>query len=127
MKKKISKQIVLSFIASSLLCSQANALPQGGKFTHGSTGSITSNANTINITGNSQNNVIQWGGGFNIGHGESVNFTTSNKNYLNIAYQKDASKIDGKLNGGTNNIFLVNPMGVLIGANGSIIANKMEV
>ncbi|HEG5395993.1 TPA: filamentous hemagglutinin N-terminal domain-containing protein [Campylobacter coli] len=124
MKKKISKQIVLSFIASSLLCSQANALPQGGKFTHGSTGSITSNANTMNITGNSQNNVIQWGGGFNIGHGESVNFTTSNKNYLNIAYQKDASKIDGKLNGGTNNIFLVNPMGVLIGANGSIIANK---
>lgn len=124
MKKKISKQIVLSFIASSLLCSQANALPQGGKFTHGSTGSITSNANTMNITGNSQNNVIQWGGGFNISHGESVNFTTSNKNYLNIAYQKDASKIDGKLNGGTNNIFLVNPMGVLIGANGSIIANK---
>ncbi|HEB9427950.1 TPA: filamentous hemagglutinin N-terminal domain-containing protein [Campylobacter coli] len=124
MKKKISKQIVLSFIASSLLCSQANALPQGGKFTHGSTGSITSNANTMNITGDSQNNVIQWGGGFNIGHGESVNFTTSNKNYLNIAYQKDASKIDGKLNGGTNNIFLVNPMGVLIGANGSIIANK---
>lgn len=124
MKKKISKQIVLSFIASSLLCSQANALPQGGKFTHGSTGSITSNANTMNITGNSQNNVIQWGGGFNIGHGESVNFTTSNKNYLNIAYQKDASKIDGKLNGDTNNIFLVNPMGVLIGANGSIIANK---
>ncbi|EAI1509928.1 filamentous hemagglutinin N-terminal domain-containing protein [Campylobacter coli] len=124
MKKKISKQIVLSFIASSLLCSQANALPQGGKFTHGSTGSITSNANTMNITGNNQNNVIQWGGGFNIAHGESVNFTTSNKNYLNIAYQKDASKIDGKLNGGTNNIFLVNPMGVLIGANGSIIANK---
>ncbi|EAJ3623539.1 filamentous hemagglutinin N-terminal domain-containing protein [Campylobacter coli] len=124
MKKKISKQIVLSFIASSLLCSQANALPQGGKFTHGSTGSITSNANTMNITGNNQNNVIQWGGGFNIAHGESVNFTTSNKNYLNIAYQKDASKIDGKLNGGSNNIFLVNPMGVLIGANGSIIANK---
>ncbi|EGL1405620.1 filamentous hemagglutinin N-terminal domain-containing protein [Campylobacter jejuni] len=41
-----------------------------------------------------------------------------------MAYQKDASKIDGKLDGGTNNIFLVNPMGVLIGKTGTITAGK---
>lgn len=70
------------------------------------------------------NQIIQWGGGFNIGQNESVNFTTSGKNYLNIAYQKDASKIDGALNGGNNNIFLVNPMGVLIGKTGTITAGK---
>ncbi|HEC1731764.1 TPA: filamentous hemagglutinin N-terminal domain-containing protein [Campylobacter jejuni] len=128
--KKMSKHIVLSFAVSSLLFSQAYALPSGGKFTHGSTGSISSSNGTMNITGNKgagsngNNFVIQWGGGFNIAQGESVNFTTSGKNYLNIAYQKDASKIDGKLDGSTNNIFLVNPMGVLIGTNGSIIANK---
>ncbi|EOH7719845.1 hypothetical protein ACMCEF_001758 [Campylobacter jejuni] len=40
--KKMSKHIVLSFAVSSLLFSQAYALPQGGKFTHGSTGSISS-------------------------------------------------------------------------------------
>ncbi|MGI7418637.1 filamentous hemagglutinin N-terminal domain-containing protein, partial [Campylobacter jejuni] len=56
--------------------------------------------------------------------GESVNFTTSGKNYLNIVYHKDASKIDGALNGGNNNIFLVNPMGVLIGQTGTITAGK---
>lgn len=128
--KKMSKHIVLSFVVSSLLFSQAYALPQGGKFTHGSTGSISSSNGTMNITGNKgagtggNNFVIQWGGGFNIGQNESVNFTTSGKNYLNIAYQKDASKIDGALNGGNNNIFLVNPMGVLIGKTGTITAGK---
>ncbi|EAM0963462.1 filamentous hemagglutinin N-terminal domain-containing protein [Campylobacter jejuni] len=128
--KKMSKHIVLSFAVSSLLFSQAYALPQGGKFTHGSTGSISSSNGTMNITGNKgagtggNNFVIQWGGGFNIGQNETVKFNGNQQNYLNIAYQKDASKIDGVLNGGNNNIFLVNPMGVLIGTNGSIIANK---
>ncbi|EJD9655093.1 filamentous hemagglutinin N-terminal domain-containing protein [Campylobacter jejuni] len=122
--KKMSKHIVLSFAVSSLLFSQAYALPQGGKFTHGTSGTIHTSGNTVTITGKGQNHVIQWGGGFNIGQNESVNFNGKNQNYLNIAYQKDASKIDGKLDGGTNNIFLVNSMGVLIGKTGTITAGK---
>ncbi|GKX98994.1 hypothetical protein THJ035_10100 [Campylobacter jejuni] len=122
--KKMSKHIVLSFAVSSLLFSQAYALPQGGKFTHGSTGSISSSNGTMNVIGNNKNSVIQWGGGFNIGQNETVKFNGNQQNYLNIAYQKDASKIDGKLDGGTNNIFLVNPMGVLIGKIGTITAGK---
>ncbi|EAH6854297.1 filamentous hemagglutinin N-terminal domain-containing protein [Campylobacter jejuni] len=122
--KKMSKHIVLSFAVSSLLFSQAYALPQGGKFTHGSTGSISSSNGTMNVIGNNKNSVIQWGGGFNIGQNETVKFNGNQQNYLNIAYQKDASKIDGKLDGGTNNIFLVNPMGVLIGKTGTITAGK---
>ncbi len=98
--KKMSKHIVLSFAVSSLLFSQAYALPQGGKFTHGTSGTIHTSGNTVTITGKGQNHVIQWGGGFNIGQNESVNFNGKNQNYLNIAYQKDASKIDGALNGG---------------------------
>ncbi|ECR4130843.1 filamentous hemagglutinin N-terminal domain-containing protein [Campylobacter jejuni] len=122
--KKMSKHIVLSFAVSSLLFSQAYALPSGGKFTHGTSGAIHTSGNTVMITEKGQNHVIQWGGGFNIAQGKSVNFTTSGKNYLNIAYHKDASKIDGALNGGNNNIFLVNPMGVLIGQTGTITAGK---
>ncbi|HIH2289055.1 TPA: filamentous hemagglutinin N-terminal domain-containing protein [Campylobacter jejuni] len=122
--KKMSKHIVLSFAMSSLLFSQAYALPSGGKFTHGTSGTIHTSGNTVTITGKGQNHVIQWGGGFNIGQNESVNFNGKNQNYLNIAYQKDASKIDGALNGGNNNIFLVNPMGVLIGKTGTITAGK---
>ncbi|EAH6600933.1 filamentous hemagglutinin N-terminal domain-containing protein [Campylobacter jejuni] len=122
--KKMSKHIVLSFAVSSLLFSQAYALPQGGKFTHGSTGSISLSNGTMNVIGNNKNSVIQWGGGFNIGQNETVKFNGNQQNYLNIAYQKDASKIDGKLDGGTNNIFLVNSMGVLIGKTGTITAGK---
>ncbi|EAH5647902.1 hemagglutination protein [Campylobacter jejuni] len=122
--KKMSKHIVLSFAVSSLLFSQAYALPQGGKFTHGSTGSISSSNGTMNVIGNNKNSVIQWGGGFNIGQNETVKLNGNQQNYLNIAYQKDASKIDGKLDGGTNNIFLVNSMGVLIGKTGTITAGK---
>ncbi len=122
--KKMSKHIVLSFAVSSLLFSQAYALPQGGKFTHGSTGSISSSNGTMNVIGSNKNSVIQWGGGFNIGQNETVKFNGNQQNYLNIAYQKDASKIDGKLDGGTNNIFLVNSMGVLIGKTGTITAGK---
>ncbi|MBW1368237.1 hemagglutination protein [Campylobacter jejuni] len=107
-----------------MLFSQAYALPQGGKFTHGSTGSISSSNGTMNVIGNNKNSVIQWGGGFNIGQNETVKFNGNQQNYLNIAYQKDASKIDGKLDGGTNNIFLVNSMGVLIGKTGTITAGK---
>ncbi|EKS9092580.1 filamentous hemagglutinin N-terminal domain-containing protein [Campylobacter jejuni] len=122
--KKMSKHIVLSFAVSSLLFSQAYALPQGGKFTHGTSGTIHTSGNTVTITGKGQNHVIQWGGGFNIGQNETVKFNGNQQNYLNIAYQKDASKIDGALNGGNNNIFLVNPMGVLIGKTGTITAGK---
>ncbi len=122
--KKMSKHIVLSFAVSSLLFSQAYALLSGGKFTHGTSGTIHTSGNTVTITGKGQNHVIQWGGGFNIGQNESVKFNGNQQNYLNIAYQKDASKIDGKLDGGTNNIFLVNSMGVLIGKTGTITAGK---
>ncbi|MCV3392327.1 filamentous hemagglutinin N-terminal domain-containing protein [Campylobacter sp. IFREMER_LSEM_CL2101] len=124
--KQVGKKIFLSTIASSLIFSPLMALPSGGKFTHGTSGSIITNGNNMSITGKTENgnHVIQWGGGFNIGKGESVKFTTSGQNYLNIAYQKDASKIFGSLNGGTNNIYLINPMGVVIEKGGSVTANK---
>ncbi|MCI7047728.1 filamentous hemagglutinin N-terminal domain-containing protein [Helicobacter sp.] len=101
-------------------------MPSGGKFVNG-TGSIATNGNKMDIAGNNKNNVIAWGGGFNIGKEASVNFTTNQKNYLNLDYTNKASQILGKLNGGTNNIYLVNPSGVLIGKDASINANKFGV
>ncbi|OCR14811.1 filamentous hemagglutinin N-terminal domain-containing protein [Helicobacter pullorum] len=78
----------------------------------------------MNITGNNTNHIIAWGGGFNINKGESVNFLGNNKSYLNLDYTNKASQILGNLNGNDNNIYLVNPSGVLIGQNASINANK---
>lgn len=120
-----NNKIVISIVASSLLFSQSYALPSGGKFTHGTSGSISVNDKVMDITGKGQNSVIQWGGGFNINKGETVKFNGNGYNYLNIAYGSKSSHIDGKLEGGTNNIFLINPNGIVVGKDGSISANKI--
>ncbi|EAL5225628.1 filamentous hemagglutinin [Campylobacter coli] len=104
----------------------ASNLPSGGKFING-TGSIATNGNIMNITGDKTHNVIAWGGGFNIGKDNTVNFTTNGKNYLNLDYTNKASQILGTLNGGTNNVYIVNPSGILVGEGATINANKFGV
>lgn len=83
----------------------------------------------IDITGNKQNSVIQWSGGFNIASGETVNFGQgkTNQNYLNIVYGSKSSHIDGILNGGNNNIFLINPNDIVVGKGGSTSANRVHL
>ncbi|ECL7012606.1 filamentous hemagglutinin N-terminal domain-containing protein [Campylobacter lari] len=122
--KKLTNHIILSGVTVSMLFSPLMALPSGGKFTHGTSGTITTNGNNMNINGKGPNSVIQWGGGFNIGKGEQVNFNGSNKNYLNIAHGTSKSTIAGILNAGGNNVFLINPNGVIITKTGTINANR---
>ncbi|WP_259443230.1 two-partner secretion domain-containing protein [Campylobacter peloridis] len=78
----------------------------------------------MHIHGNKVNSVIQWGGGFNINKGESVNFGGNSKNYLNIAHGTNKSTIAGILNAKDNNVFLINPNGVIIKKDGIINANR---
>ncbi|EOJ2115565.1 filamentous hemagglutinin N-terminal domain-containing protein [Campylobacter jejuni] len=122
--KKLNK-LSLSLVVGSLLFIQSYALPSGGKFTHGTSGSISVSGGTMNISGSKTNSVIQWGGGFNIANGETVNFKGNGYNYLNIVYGSKSSHIDGTLEGGTNNIFLINPNGIVVGKDGSINANRV--
>ncbi|AJC85368.1 hemagglutinin domain-containing protein [Campylobacter peloridis LMG 23910] len=122
--KKLTNHILLSSIVASLLFSPAFALPSGGKFTHGTSGTINVSGNNMHIHGNKVNSVIQWGGGFNINKGESVNFGGNSKNYLNIAHGTNKSTIAGILNASGNNVFLINPNGVIITKTGNINANR---
>ncbi|EAK0446883.1 filamentous hemagglutinin N-terminal domain-containing protein, partial [Campylobacter lari] len=122
--KKLANHIILSGVTVSMLFSPLMALPSGGKFTHGTSGTITSNGNNMNIVGNGTNSVIQWGGGFSIGKGESVNFGGNSKNYLNIAHGTSKSMIEGLLNANGKNVFLINPNGVIITKTGTINANR---
>ncbi|PZT48765.1 hypothetical protein B6S12_01555, partial [Helicobacter valdiviensis] len=77
-RKTLSISIVASILLSNqLVLAKDITLPSGGKFTNGSSGSISSCAgksNCMNISGNNKNNVIAWGGGFNIGKGYEVHF-----------------------------------------------------
>ncbi|WP_412097436.1 hemagglutinin domain-containing protein [Campylobacter lari] len=123
--KKLANHIILSGVTVSMLFSPLMALPSGGKFTHGTSGSINKpNDKTMNIIGNGKNSVVQWGGGFSIGQGEKVNFGGTDKNYLNIAHGTSKSMIEGLLNAGGNNVFLINPNGVIITKTGTINANR---
>ncbi|MBT0825452.1 filamentous hemagglutinin N-terminal domain-containing protein, partial [Campylobacter lari] len=126
--KKLANHIILSGITVSMLFSPLMALPSGGKFTHGTSGKIETSGNTMNITGTTANgnHVIQWGGGFSIGKDAQVNFGKgqSGQNYLNIAHGTDKSTIEGVLNAGGNNVFLINPNGVIITKTGTINANR---
>ncbi|HEC1781950.1 TPA: filamentous hemagglutinin N-terminal domain-containing protein, partial [Campylobacter lari] len=78
------------------------------------------------IMGKGPNSVIQWGGGFSIGKDAQVNFGKgqSGQNYLNIAHGTSKSMIEGILNAGNNNVFLINPNGVIITKTGTINANR---
>lgn len=128
LSKSLRVIVNISVITSLVLAqsSTASNLPSGGKFING-TGSIATNGNIMNITGDKTHNVIAWGGGFNIGKDNTVNFTTNGKNYLNLDYTNKASQILGTLNGGTNNVYIVNPSGVLVGEGATINANKFGV
>ncbi|PZT47704.1 hypothetical protein B6S12_07535, partial [Helicobacter valdiviensis] len=110
-------------------------LPSGGKFTNGSSGSINigkgqgscTTSNCMSISGNHKNNVIAWGGGFNIGKGYEVHFEkgkNGGNNYLNLDYSKNPSIIAGLLQGNNNNVFIVNPSGVIVEKGGVINANR---
>ncbi|EHH4375262.1 filamentous hemagglutinin N-terminal domain-containing protein [Campylobacter coli] len=128
LSKSLRVIVNISIITSLVLAQSLTAsnLPSGGKFING-TGSIATNGNIMNITGDKTHNVIAWGGGFNIGKDNTVNFTTNGKNYLNLDYTNKASQILGTLNGGTNNVYIVNPSGILVGEGATINANKFGV
>ncbi|EAH4571934.1 filamentous hemagglutinin N-terminal domain-containing protein, partial [Campylobacter lari] len=129
--KKLANHIILSGVTVSMLFSplmaiNPNQLPSGGKFTHGTSGSININGNNMDIMGKGPNSVIQWGGGFSIGKDAQVNFGKgqSGQNYLNIAHGTSKSTIAGILEAGNNNVFLINPNGVIITKTGTINANR---
>ena len=106
------------------------ALPQGGTGSAGVAINATSSTQ-LDITGTAANNVIRWQS-FDIAGGEKVQFDggatvgASAKNYLNLINSMSPSKIDGIINGG-NNVYLINPNGVIFGAGSSVNVGNLYV
>ena len=124
-RKKI--MFILAIGAGALLCSPSvHALPQQeGYVTPGVNINIITAEKSMNITASANNNnVINWSS-FNIGESETVNFNDSN-NYLNLIHDSNASKINGTIRGG-NNVYLINPNGILFGANSSVNVGNLYV
>ena len=130
--KKITLALVLGLVA---VAPTVWALPSQGNYqtTNSAKATIdTATTNVMNITGNNANTSLDWAS-FNVAKAETVNFkkyNDTNTNYLNLIHDTGASSIYGAINGAGGNVYLVNPNGILFGAdakvtisNGSLVAS----
>lgn len=115
---------------STQLC--AAGLPQGGVVSSGNGNIAQPNANTLNVTQNSNKMAVDWQS-FSVGQGKTVNFIQpgSSAVILNRVIGNDISSIQGaiKANG---QVFLINPNGVIFSPTaqinvGSLIASTRNI
>lgn len=119
MKKKLLIFVLAAFAAVLLLHGMAFAQPDYET----QDAQIEIKGNTINIVGNGKNNVIKWSS-FDVAEDQTVQF--DDKNYLNIIADDKASQIFGAIEGGEN-IYLVNPNGVIFGSESSVNVGNLYV
>lgn len=143
-RNDLKKRIFAGLLAGAALCLAAPAaqaagspvpngtLPDGGKFVAGQ-GTIGDPVNgKMDIHQNTQNAVITWDKGFNIGANATVNFTAEgaykdNFNTLNYDKSGSLSQIYGTINAQGGNIYIVNPAGVEIGNSAQINTGSLYV
>lgn len=149
-KKQLEKRVLAGLLAGAALWLGMPAalaasgavpntqLPQGGSVIAGSvtlpdavkpgySGELPS---SVTIAQNSQNAVIQWGGGFNVGANATVNFEgpANGYNTLNYDASGNMSQIYGAINANNKgNIYIVNPAGVEISSSAQINVGSLYV
>ena len=102
-------------IAAPFAASPAYALPVEGAnaAANAAEATITQSGTVMDIYGKTLNNVLRWED-FSIDAGEKVRFDggAHGGNYLNLVTSAAVSRIYGTIEGG-NNVYLVNPHGIL--------------
>lgn len=145
-KKQLEKRVLAGLLAGAALWLGMPAalaasgavpntqLPQGGSVMAGNASIGDPNNGQLTITQGSQNAVIQWGGGFNVGANATVNFEkgkdysgTGNFNTLNYDASGNMSQIYGAINAQEGNIYIVNPAGVEISSSAQINVGSLYV
>ncbi|MDB5827898.1 MAG: putative bpaA, partial [Variovorax sp.] len=115
-------RVAATALAVGLLCSGAMAAPFGGQVMNGSA-SINGGGNLTTINQTSNRAIINWQG-FGIGNGQTVQINQPGVNaaLLNRVTGNLPTQIDGSLlaNG---KVFLINPNGIVVGANGLVNVN----
>ena len=102
-------------LAAPFAASPAYALPVEGAHhaANAAEATITQSGTVMDINGKTLNNVLRWED-FSIDAGEKVRFDSGahGGNYLNLVTSEAVSRIYGTIEGG-NNVYLVNPQGIL--------------
>lgn len=149
-RNDLKKRVLAGLFAGAALCLAApaalaanspvanNQLPAGGQVAAGDVtlpdilrpGGNPNGATSATITQNSQNAVIVWDNGFNVGANATVNFEGPQGGYSTLNYDKGGSmsQIYGTINANNNgNIYIVNPSGVEIGNSAQINVGSLYV
>lgn len=152
-KKQLEKRVLAGLLAGAALWLGMPAalaasgavpntqLPQGGKVIAGSVtlpefvtpDHSAGNNSSVTITQSSQNAVIQWDKGFNVGANATVNFEgpeglANGYNTLNYDASGSMSQIYGAINANNKgNIYIVNPAGVEISSSAQINVGSLYV
>lgn len=149
-RNDLKKRVLAGLFAGAALCLAApaalaanspvanNQLPAGGHVVAGDAtvpdilkpGGNPNGATSATITQNSQNAVIVWDNGFNVGANATVNFEGPQVGYNTLNYDKGGSmsQIYGTINANNNgNIYIVNPAGVEIGNSAQINVGSLYV
>lgn len=145
-KKQLEKRVLAGLLAGAALWLGMPAalaasgavpntqLPQGGSVMAGNASIGDPNNGQLTITQGSQNAVIQWDNGFNVGANATVNFEkgkdysgTGNFNTLNYDASGNMSQIYGAINAQEGNIYIVNPAGVEISSSAQINVGSLYV
>ena len=88
------------------------------------TGTADAGGVLTKVTGTQTNNVVAWKD-FSVGKTDEVQFA-NNYNYMNVVTGAATSQIDGKITGG-NNVYIVNPNGVIFGKDASVNVGSLYV
>ncbi|WP_455652549.1 beta strand repeat-containing protein [Phascolarctobacterium sp.] len=125
-KLLLHKRILAAVLSGGMLLlpNWGYALPQGGTVVAGSVnqGSFNPSGNQMNITG-SGNVAIDWNS-FNIGKNETVSFSGMQA-VLNYVTGNTKSEILGNITGNDVHVFLVNPNGILFGADAKVNVGQL--
>ena len=125
-KLLLHKRILAAVLSGGMLLlpNWGYALPQGGTVVAGSVnqGSLNPSGNQMNITG-SGNVAIDWNS-FNIGKNETVTFSGMQA-VLNYVTGNTKSEILGNITGNDVHVFLVNPNGILFGADAKVNVGQL--
>lgn len=135
-KDKLALQVSLALVAGMFsIVPVAQGAPMLEKTVTSGTVVNQKVANVTTVTSNaSGNNVINWKD-FSVAQNEAVVFDATNdagtaytktNNYLNVVTGNGTSYIDGKVQGG-NNVYLVNPQGVIMGKNAQVDVGNLYV
>ena len=125
-KLLLHKRILAAVLSGGMLLlpNWGYAMPQGGTVVAGSVnqGSFNPSGNQMNITG-SGNVAIDWNS-FNVGKNETVNFSGMQA-VLNYVTGNTKSEIFGNITGENVHVFLVNPNGILFGADAKVNVGQL--